>query len=181
MEVKLSDILTPRRLSSQEVKEVLKKEQVHIYLSGPISFAEDLQDYRRQLKEGLLKISQKFVIHDPWEREQVESKDCDGDPELEELRHKAEKVIIRDLEDICNCDLVLAYMFRIGAGTSMEIFWANRILRKPVILIYQPAEEVRGPVPLWLVGHSNLILYSKRSLYSWLRKTLEEISNERGN
>jgi len=171
-------ILKPRRLGTAPIYRILKKAEVHIYLAGPISFAEDLQDYRRQLTEGLAKISPKFKIHDPWEREQVAVHETKSELEMagiEEKKAAAEDIITKDLEDIASCDMVLAYMFRIGVGTSMEIFWCSRILGKPVIAVYQPAEEGAGPVPLWLLGHANLVFQSKRGLYSWVRKALEEI------
>lgn len=177
----LEEILKPRRLGTRPIYQLLKKNEVHIYLAGPISFAEDLQDYRRQLTEGLAKISPKFKIHDPWEREQAtvhETKSSLDALGLEERKAVAEEIITRDLEDILNCDMVLAYYFRIGVGTSMEIFWANRILGKPVLVIYQPTDEGSGPVPLWLLGHANVIFQSKRGLYSFLRKILEEVEED---
>jgi len=180
-EVSISRILKTRRLGTAPIYKILKKNEIHVYLAGPISFAEDLQDYRRQLTEGLLKISSKFRVHDPWEREQATAHETKVDQELagiEEKKAGAEDIITKDLEDISNCDMVLAYMFRIGVGTSMEIFWCSRVLGKPVIVVYQPAEEGAGPTPLWLVGHANLVFQSKRGLYSWLRKAFEEIDED---
>jgi hypothetical protein len=73
--------------------------------------------------------------------------------------------------------MLLAYMFRIGVGSSMEIFFASRILGKPVIVVYTPEDETEANVPLWLIGHANLIFRSKKGLYSWLRKALEDVEN----
>jgi nucleoside 2-deoxyribosyltransferase len=176
-EVDLDTILRPRRLSSGAVYELLKKQEIHVYLAGPISFAEDLQDYRRQLREGLLKISPKFKIHDPWEREQALGPINSNHLSYEEKKVVAEEVITADLKDIASCDMLLAYMFRIGVGSSMEIFFASRILGKPVIVVYTPEDETEANVPLWLIGHANLIFRSKKGLYSWLRKALEDVEN----
>ena len=178
--IDLESIFKQRRLSTVPIYQTLKKDEIHIYLAGPISFAEDLQDYRRQLREGLMKISPKFRIHDPWEREQViHPTKIDLEPEgIEERKQIAEEIITTDLKDIASCDMVLAYLFRIGMGSSMEIFFASRILKKPVIVIYQPTEEGSGHVPLWLLGHANLIFQSKRGLYAWLRKAFEELGED---
>lgn len=176
--INIKEVLKSRRLSSRPIYEVLKKPEIHIYLAGPISFAEDLQDYRKSLTEGLCRICSKFKIHDPWLREQTDIREINHTSELagiEEAKAIAEEVITRDLEEISKCDITLAYFFRIGVGTSMEIFWASRILGKPVIVIYTPTEEGVEGIPLWLYGHANLIFRSKRGLYNWLRKALEEM------
>lgn len=180
-EINLSKVLKTRRLGTAPLYRIFKKTEIHVYLAGPISFAEDLQDYRRQLKEGLMKISPKFKMHDPWEREQATVHENKIDMEvagIEERKATAEEIITKDLEDIASCDMVLAYMFRIGVGTSMEIFWCSRVLGKPVVVVYQPTEEGAGPTPLWLLGHANLVFQSKRGLYSWLRKAFEEIEED---
>jgi len=181
-EINLQKIFKPRRLGSAEILKVLEKKEILIYVAGPISFAEDLQDYRIALKEGLEKISPRFKIHDPWMREKAKSptiKSEVGIAGIEEQKETAEGVITADLEDIANCDLIIAYMFRIGVGTSMEIFWASRILKKPVLVIYTPTDEGTDAVPLWLYGHANLIFQSKRGLYSFLRRECEAIEDEK--
>jgi len=176
-----NSILKPRRKGSAEVLKVLKRTKVAVYLGGPIAFAEDLQEYRKALKEGLSNISSKFDVHDPWEREKATMptvKSSVGLGGIEEQKATAEDVILADLADISSCDLVIAYMFRIGVGTSMELFWASRILRKPVLVIYTPADEGAEAVPLWLYGHANVIFQSKRGLYTFLRRALEEIEED---
>lgn len=180
-EIDLKHIFKPRRIGSSQIYKVLRKNEIHVYLAGPISFAEDLQEYRKSLTEGLQKISTKFKIHDPWEREQVSAHAVKSPMEvaaLEEKKATAEDIVTKDLEDIESCDMLIAYMFRIGVGTSMEIFWASRVLDKPVIVVYSPSEEGIEGVPLWLYGHANLIFQSKRGLYSWFRKALEEIDED---
>lgn len=176
MELSLEKILRPRRIGSLQVYEALKKEEVHIYLAGPINFVEDLQAYREELTRDLLKISPKFKIHDPWLREQAMNNKF-SHASSEEDKVLAEQIITADLEDIVHCDLLLAYFFRVGAGTPMEIFFASRILGKPVVLIYL----LEGKIPLWLYGHSNLIFRSKRGFLTWLKQALKEIEGEKQN
>lgn len=180
--ISMSSILKPRRLGSSEIVQALKGKEVHIYIAGPISFVEELQDYRKSIKEGLLKISERFIIHDPWEREQSDFKGINF-PDIENAEEKkqlSEEIITKDLDDILKCDIVIAYLFRPGNGTAMEMFFQSRVLRKPVVLIYTvQGESDSCKVPLWLYGHANLIFSSKRGMYSWLRKTLEEIEDEK--
>jgi nucleoside 2-deoxyribosyltransferase len=177
----LEKIYKQRRLSGFDVVKVLHQDKVKVYVAGPIAFAEDMQEYRKVLKDTLEKLSPKFEIHDPWEREhgkpcQVKSAAARAS---EEDKIVAEEIITEDLKDIAICDIVIAYMFRIGSGTSMEIFWASRVLGKPVILIYQTEEG--NSVPLWLYGHANLIFQSKQGMVRFLRRELEDGDEDDGH
>jgi nucleoside 2-deoxyribosyltransferase len=180
--INLEKVFKPRRLGSAPILDVLKKSEIHMYIAGPISFVEELQDYRKTIKEGLEKISPKFKIHDPWEREKVTMGDIKSSIDMaaiEERKSIAEEVITADLKDISSCDMVIAYLFRIGMGTSMEIFFMSRILNKPVIVVYTPTEETHNGLPLWLYGHANMVFQSKKGMYSFLRKGLEEIEGKK--
>ena len=167
------------RRDSGKIKKVFSKRKIHVYVCGPISFVEEQQDYRKSITNGLKKISNKFIIHDPWEREQVKFrgalfKDLE---EEEERKQVAESIIRTDLKDIASCDILIAYLFRIGVGSAMEIFWAFRVLNKPVIVIYTNKED-GGQIPLWLYGNSDLIFRRKASLFRYLKKVLKEEEEE---
>jgi len=179
LEIPLRRILRKRRQrDSEQVRKLLRtKDEIHVYLAGPISFVEEQQEYREILKEELTRVSSKFKIHDPWEREQVKFRGKhmtfrDLEKE-EEKREIAEEVITDDLKDIAQCDMLLAYIPRLSVGTSMEIFFAYRILRKPVIVIYTNKED-GGSIPLWLFGNSNIIFSSKRTFIRFLQRELKE-------
>jgi len=157
----------------QRLKRILKtKKKIKIYLAGPIAGLEEQQDYRQSIAESLKRVSEKFEILDPWEREKLEMPDLTyseiEDPE--ERKQFAEEIVIRDLKDIQSADVLIAYVFRISSGTSMEIFWMNRVLRKPVITIYTAKEKL----PLWIYIHSTLVFTSRRKFIIWLRKVLED-------
>jgi len=165
--------------NSERIQKALSKEEVHVYVCGPISFVEEQQDYRKSITRELKKISDKFIIHDPWEREQVKFrgvmfKDLE---EEEERKEMAESIIRTDLKDISSCDMLIAYLFRIGVGSAMEIFWAFRVLNKPVIVIYTNKED-GGQIPLWLYGNSDLIFRRKASLFRYLKKVLKKEEEE---
>ena len=122
-QIDLSKVFKTRRLGSAPIYKLLRDPEIHVYLAGPISFAEDLQDYRKSLTEGLRKISPKFKIHDPWEREQCtmqEAKPTSDSGGAEEKKAVAEDIITRDLLDIYRCNMTLAYIFRIGVGTCLS-------------------------------------------------------------
>jgi len=57
-----------------------------------------------------------------------------------------------DLNDIRRCDALLVYYDGPSVGTSMEIFYAHRILRMPVIVI-DVSHVNRSP---WLVRHTDI-------------------------
>jgi nucleoside 2-deoxyribosyltransferase len=63
----------------------------------------------------------------------------------------AAEIVAGDIEDIQNCDAVLAYFDRPSVGTSMEIFYAKHVLNKPVIVI----DASDKPLSPWLVHHSD--------------------------
>lgn len=133
------------------------------------------------LKDALIKINEKFKIYDPWKAEQEiiglkeVSRWSAGNNQLTEAEKKelAEEIIANDLRALTESDLIIAYVFKISVGTSMEIFYMNRVLSKPVIIVFIPSEESET-IPLWLYAHANLVFHSKRSLISWLKKELEK-------
>jgi len=175
MQIQLRKVLRKRKSKDVEkLKEILRKRKIHVYLCGPITFVEERQAYRESIKLGLEKISKKFVIHDPWEREQIKWKGTPFSSIIEESEKflMAEDIIIEDLKDIKQCDILIAYLFRIGAGSAMEIFWAKRILNKPVVLIYTYKED-GGRIPLWLWGHADLIFSSQKRMLKYFRDLME--------
>ena len=67
-----------------------------------------------------------------------------------------DKLIRDDMDDIRRSDALLVYFDRPSIGTSMEIFYAHRILRIPVVVI-----DVSGaPRSPWLVGHTSVFVDS---------------------
>jgi len=65
----------------------------------------------------------------------------------------AAEIVAGDLLDIRNSDALLVYFDQPSVGTSMEVFYAHHVLRKPVFII-----NVSGaPLSAWLVHHSTAI------------------------
>jgi len=178
LEVEIESLMKTRKHRKEELTKIFKKDIITVYVAGPIYAAEEAQAYRTVIKEGLQKVSPKFKILDPWEREQkqfggkgLEFNNIVNDEEKKDL---AENVIRADLQDIYDSDLVIAYLFKSGpwVGTSCEIFWMYRVLKKPVIVVYTRTDK--GDVPLWIYGNCNLILGSASSLFNYLKKELED-------
>jgi len=183
--MELSDLIKKRSHRKEELLKVFKKEKIKVYLAGPIWQVEENQSYRKTLTDGLLAISPKFEIHDPWAREQKEfggkGVHFGALMEDEEKKLVAEDIITSDLKDIYDCDLIIAYFFKVKGettytGTSCEIFWMYRILKKPVIVVYTKA--FKKGAPLWVYGNSSIIFSNISNLFKWLKEELEENVNE---
>ncbi|MEM2025952.1 MAG: nucleoside 2-deoxyribosyltransferase [Desulfurococcaceae archaeon] len=125
------------------------KRLVKVFISGPIQGMEDRQEYREVIKRVLKELG--CDVLDPWEREKV-------------LYNEAREgwwrnvpprgFIERDLEDVERCDLLVAYLPRLSAGTCMELFYAKLKGKKVVSIV-----EFDDPSP-WIVLHSDVVLKS---------------------
>ncbi|MBC7131087.1 hypothetical protein H5T51_07725 [Candidatus Bathyarchaeota archaeon] len=73
----------------------------------------------------------------------------------------------RDLEDIEGCDVLIAYLPRLSAGTCMELFYA-KLKGKATICICR----LRNPSP-WIIAHSD-ILIQRISDLQWALEKLKK-------
>jgi len=96
-----------------------------VFLSGPIQGMEDNQSYRDVIRGVCLRCGYEPI--DPWLREKVIYKGADPDW----WRNIPKDFIKRDLEDIEKCDLLVAYLPRLSAGTCMELFYAKLRAKEP--------------------------------------------------
>ncbi|RLI11898.1 hypothetical protein DRO25_01135 [Candidatus Bathyarchaeota archaeon] len=60
--------------------------------------------------------------------------------------------IRRDLEDIEKCDVLVAYLPKLSAGTCMELFYAKLKGKKTVCIC-----RIENPSP-WIIVHSDVVL-----------------------
>ncbi len=118
-----------------------------VFISGPIQGMEEKQSYREVIREICFRHGYEPV--DPWERERILYK---GDESDWWDRVPAADFIRRDLEDIERCDVLIAYLPKLSAGTCMELFYA-KIKKKKTICIC----EVENPSP-WIIVHSDITL-----------------------
>ena len=80
------------------------------------------------------------------------------------MKVPAAEFIRRDLEDIEKCDVLVAYLPRLSAGTCVELFYA-KIKGKKTISICQ----LKNPSP-WIVAHSDIIIKRIKELEEALKK-----------
>jgi nucleoside 2-deoxyribosyltransferase len=81
---------------------------------------ETKQNYRKVIREICVQCG--YDVIDPWEREKIIYKGS----ELEWWEKvPAADFIKRDLEDIEKCDVLVAYIPKLSAGTCMELFYAQ--------------------------------------------------------
>ncbi|MGB9676182.1 MAG: hypothetical protein ACPL0C_03240 [Candidatus Bathyarchaeales archaeon] len=76
--------------------------------------------------------------------------------------------IKRDLEDIEKCDVLVAYMPRLSAGTCMELFYAKQKGKKTICIC-----KIKNPSP-WITTPSDIIIKRIKEL----GKTLEPINSQ---
>lgn len=130
-----------------------------IFISGPIQGMEDDQSYRDAIREICRRNG--FEPVDPWIREKVIYRMEDA--------HRARETwdfsfIRRDLEDIQRCDILIAYLPRLSAGTCMEIFYAKLVGKKTITIC-----GIEDPSP-WIIAHSDIILRGIDELDSFLKQ-----------
>jgi nucleoside 2-deoxyribosyltransferase len=117
------------------------------FLAGPIQGMEKNQSYRDDLRSILLHHG--FEPVDPWQREKVVYSATGHDwwrnvPPADFIR--------RDLEDIDRCNLFVAYLPKLSAGTCMELFYAKRKGKKTAVIC-----QIENPSP-WIMVHSDILL-----------------------
>lgn len=71
--------------------------------------------------------------------------------------------IKRDLEDIEKCDVLIAYMPKLSAGTCMELFYAKMRGKKTICIC-----KIKNPSP-WITTYSDIILRRIGELESALK------------
>lgn len=67
--------------------------------------------------------------------------------------YNASAIVEGDLQDLCECDVIIANCMRPSWGTAMEIFYAAHVLGKPVIAVV-PDYKMASP---WLRHHSVMV------------------------
>lgn len=139
---------------------------IKVFISGPIQGMEDKQEYREEIRR-IVK-AEGYEVIDPWEREKIIYRAT----EEEWWRNVPPRDFIeRDLKDVERCDVLIAYLPRLSAGTCMELFYAKLKGKKVVSII-----EFDNPSP-WITLHSDVVLRSLKEFESYVKKGgLKELS-----
>ncbi|MGB9684646.1 MAG: nucleoside 2-deoxyribosyltransferase [Candidatus Bathyarchaeales archaeon] len=130
-----------------------------VFISGPIQGMETKQSYRETIKHICIRCGYEPV--DPWQREKIFYRGTE--PGWWE-RVPAADFIRRDLEDIEKCDVLVAYLPRLSAGTCMELFYAKMKGKKTISIC-----KLKNP-STWIIVHSDMIIKRIGELEEALKK-----------
>lgn len=129
-----------------------------VFISGPIQGMETKQNYRKAISKICMQCG--YEVIDPWEREKIIYKGSEfGWWE----KVPAADFIKRDLEDIEKCDILVAYMPKLSAGTCMELFYAKQKGKKTMCIC-----KIKNPSP-WIILHSDITIRKIGELRTHLR------------
>ena len=118
-----------------------------VFVSGPIQGMENNQNYREAITQLCLQLG--YDVIDPWLREKIiyrREEPCWWS------KVPPADFVERDLQDIEKCDVLVAYLPKLSAGTCMELFQAKRKGKKVIVV-----SEMECVSP-WIVVHSDVIL-----------------------
>ena len=121
---------------------------------------ENNQSYRKVIRDICLRCG--FEPIDPWLREKVLYRAG----KIKKLDMSSAGFIKRDLEDIERCDILVAYLPRLSAGTCMELFYAKLKGKRTITIC-----ELENPSP-WIIAHSDILLGKIMDLEEYLKKEL---------
>jgi nucleoside 2-deoxyribosyltransferase len=132
-----------------------------VFVSGPIQGVETEQQYRDIIGEICVRCG--FEVVDPWKREKVLYNGIEHGwwnkvPVVDFVR--------RDLEDIEKCDILVAYLPKLSAGTCMELFYAKLKGKKTVCI-----SKIENTSP-WITAHSDIMLKSIEELQDTLKRKI---------
>lgn len=131
-----------------------------VFISGPIHGVEAKQTYRDKISALLVKYGYEPI--DPWKRERVLYR-----VQLNQSWRSSvlpSDFIKRDLKDIDGCDVLIAYLPRLSAGTCMELFYAKLRGKKTITIC-----KIKNPSP-WIIEHSDIIVRN----FNELKRILKE-------
>ena len=129
-----------------------------VFISGPIQGMEREQSYRDVFRGTCVRCGYEPV--DPWQREKIMYK---GEEQDWWRSVSVAGFIKRDLEDIEKCDVLVAYLPRLSAGTCMELFYAKLKGKKTICIC-----QIENPSP-WIIVHSDVLLKSIKDVEDVLR------------
>jgi nucleoside 2-deoxyribosyltransferase len=129
------------------------------FISGPIQGMENEQSYREDIGKICVRLGYEKI--DPWHREKVI---YTGDEPYWWTKVPAVDFVERDLRDIDECDVLIAYLPKLSAGTCMELFYAKR---KGKLVITISGMDALSP---WIVVHSDRVLRSIEELEDALKQ-----------
>ncbi|MGQ9531154.1 MAG: nucleoside 2-deoxyribosyltransferase [Candidatus Bathycorpusculaceae bacterium] len=133
--------------------------KLKIFISGPIQCMEKDQSYRQTIREICVRCGSETI--DPWERERIIYR---GTEPGWWNNVPASDFIRRDLEDIEECDVLVAYLPKLSAGTCMELFYAKLKGKKTICIC-----QIENPSS-WIIVHSDILIRKIEELENVLKR-----------
>jgi len=138
--------------------------QKKAFISGPIQGMEKRQGYREAIKRICIRCG--YTPIDPWQREKILYRATEPNWWT---KVPPKDFIKRDLEDIEKCDVLIAYLPKLSAGTCMELFYAKMKGKQTICIC-----KLKNPSP-WITAHSDIIIKK----ISELEEALEKIGEKK--
>ncbi|MCW4045898.1 MAG: nucleoside 2-deoxyribosyltransferase [Candidatus Bathyarchaeota archaeon] len=132
-----------------------------VFISGPIQGMETNQDYRKKIARICERVNCETI--DPWLREKIIYR---KDEPCWWNNVPAPDFVERDLADIEKCDVLIAYLPQLSAGTCMELFHAKRKGKKVIVI-----SDMKCLSP-WIVVHADKIVKHFDELEDSLKQVL---------
>jgi hypothetical protein len=143
-----------------------------VYISGPIAGRINNQGYRRRIKEILDRLGIEYIcpfeddIKDYGKKETKRLSTLgNGIKITQEDRDRIRKMIDRDLGQIDECNVMIAYWPGPSPGTDMEILYQSYI-RNRVTIIFS-----KNPYS-WVVGLGDYFVHTYKDLEDVLKECL---------
>lgn len=133
---------------------VCRKAQLKVYIAGPVHGMENHQHYRQKLKQVLA--SKGFNPVDPLERQRPNPSSVTG------RNFSPKEIINSDLNCLKQCDLLVAFLPTISAGTCMELFYGKLMNKETVVIT--PMDDLSP----WIIGHADHIFRTFEDFEKWL-------------
>ena len=131
------------------------------FISGPIQGMENEQAYRGIISKICARLGCETI--DPWLREKTI---YGKDEPCWWTKVPAASFVERDLIDIEKCDVLVAYLPQLSAGTCMELFYAKRKNKKVIVV-----SDMACLSP-WIAVHADQIVKGFEELEDALKKVL---------
>lgn len=125
-------------LRKKEIERMSERNTLKIYQCGPMAGCsdEEMHGWREDLKKNYPDIT----WLDPCDRNYV--------------HQQWRKLVDDDIQDINNADYVLAYYWKTGSGSAMELAYNHYVARKPSVVVV-PEFKVVSP---WVRYHADYLV-----------------------
>jgi len=135
-------------------------EKSSVYTSFPIHRVTDVEAINISKINNMIAEFDDFDVLDPL---------ANGHDPSDRSESNINDIVKDDLVMMEKCDIMVGTYFRPSVGQSMEMFYVNHILKKPVIMIIHN-QDVTGQLMFDRNQHKELTYFGKGMLSPWFLK-----------